>query len=571
MSANRLPNLKQIKYVKRFLSGREKIILAVCGVLFITSLATLWLNFYNNLPTNPDYGGDYTEGLVGAPQYLNPLHAPLSSVDAAISRLIYSSLFTRDADGRLINDLAEKTDLSPDGKSYTITITKSALWHNGESVTADDVVFTFNTLKDPQFKSPLRTQFQDVEISKVDDYAVRFDLGQGYSPFPELLTFGIMPKNLWQDVSPFAFALAELNIRPIGSGPYQFLSLVKDKNGNIKTYTLIANEHYYRGRPFLDKIICRFFNDQSEAINALNNGKLDGLASLSEPEKTQISAANSFVFHRLWLPEYSALFFNLSQTDDKTSQLKFRRALSLATDREKIKNELYGQDARLVNSLFLPENSVYAPQATAAGYDRGAASQLLADLGWKTGAADNDGHAWLSKNNQILTLNLTIPENDDLVAVAQKLQEQWAEIGVKTKLNIINRNDLSNAVLRSRAYSLLLYNVAIGSDPDPYPLWHSSQAVAGGFNLSGYKNSLVDKLIINARGNQNQAARQKDYAELENIVLKDQPAIFLFNQPYLYPQNKKIKGFSAVTIASPEDRFNTVAAWHLKEKRSWKF
>ncbi len=572
LSKNRLPGLKQIKYIRKFLSGREKIILAACGLLLLIGLGYLWSSFYNaNLQTVADDGGEYVEGMVGEPQYINPLHAPINSVDAAISKLVYSSLYTRDSNGNLLNDLVQNLDISPDGKTYTIKLTDDARWHNGEKLTADDVVFTFNTLQDPQFRSPLRLNFGGVDIEKVDNYTVRFTLQQPYAPFPELLTFGIMPRSLWQDVSPFAWPLAELNLKPIGSGPYKFQSLMQDKNGNVKTYALIANDDYYRGRPHLDKITCRFFPDQNEAIAALNNGKLDGLNYLAWTEKKAITAANSFNFHELQMPEYTALFFNLNQEDDRLSKLKFRQALALATDREKIKQEVYGNGPQLINGPILPQNPVYAPQAKAAAYNTGEALKLLAELGWNKGEADAEGKSWLKKNNQTLALTITLPDTEELMAIAEAIKKQWEALGIKVELEIINKKDLTASVIKARAYSILLYNVAVGHDPDPYPVWHSSQAGANGFNLSGYKNAAVDKLLSSARGELDAGKRQALYQQFEAQVTADQPAIWLFSQPYLYLQNKKIKGFSLQAVTAPEDRFNDVLNWHLKEKKRLKF
>jgi peptide/nickel transport system substrate-binding protein len=570
LAKNRLPGLKQIKYLKKFLSSREKLIMVACILLLIASLSFLWSKFYAaNLRSVPDYGGEYVEGLIGAPQYINPLHASLNSVDAAIAKLVYSSLYTRDDNGNLTNDLADSYDISPDGKVYTVKITDKARWTSGEKVTADDVVFTFNTIQDPQFRSPLRLNFQGVNIDKIDDATVRFTLSQSYAPFRELLTFGIMPKSLWEDVSPYAVALAELNLKPVGSGPYQFQSLVKDKNGNIKTYTLVANNNYYRGRPYLDKIICRFFVDQNEALSNLNNGKLDGLSYLDWSEKKQVATANSFYFHQLAVPEYTAVWFNLSQADD-LSKLGFRQALALATDREKIKQAIYGNAAQIINGPILPQNSFYTPTAKPVAYDPEQSLKLLSDLGWTKGAADASGKSWLVKNNKPLTLTITTPDVADLVAVANALKEQWEALGIKTQLAVVDKQELASSLIKSRTFSLLLYNVAVGHDPDPFPLWHSSQATANGFNLTGYKNAKVDNLLSDARAEPDPLKRQVLYQQFEQQLTADYPAIWLFSQPYTYLQNKKVKGFSLQAVINPEDRFNGIAGWYLKEKKSLK-
>lgn len=560
----RWPGLKQLKYLQKFLNQKERLLLSGAVILLVISLVVLGSNFYRrHLKTSPSFGGEYTEGLVGSPQYINPLHAPLNTVDASLERLIYSSLLTRDSQGKLTNDLAQNFDASADGKTYTIKITDKARWHNGEKLTADDVVFTFNTIKDPQFKSPLRLGFQGAEIEKVDDYTVRFTLSASYASFKELLTFGIMPQAAWQNISPFGVALAELNLKPVGSGPYKFYSLTKDKSGNIKSYTLINNDDYYRQSPYLEKITFRFFASPEEALGALNDGRLDGLANVAWPDRKTVTVANSFNFYPLIMPEYTAIFFNLSQADDKISKPAFRQALTLATNQEEINKTIFNNEAININSpLFLFDQAKPATNT----YNPDEARKLLEGLGWTKGA---DGK--LSKGGQPLSLTITTADTPELSAIGEAIQKQWEALGLKITLEKLDKQSLSASVINPRSFSILLYNVGVGADPDFYPLWHSSQAGSAGFNLSGYKNSAVDKLISQARQEMNDDKKQSLYWQIAEAINKDRPAIFLFSQPYLYPQSKKVKGFTAKSVAGPEDRFLDAVNWHLKEKKRLSF
>jgi ABC-type transport system substrate-binding protein len=138
-------------------------------------------------------------------------------------------------------------------------------------------------------------------------------------------------------------------------------------------------------------------------------------------------------------------------------------------------------------------------------------------------------------------------------------------------LEKLDKQSLSASVISPRSFSILLYNVGVGADPDFYPLWHSSQAGSAGFNLSGYKNGAVDKLISQARQEMNDDKKQSLYGQIAEAINKDRPAIFLFSQPYLYPQSKKVKGFTAKSVAGPEDRFLDATNWHLKEKKRLAF
>lgn len=569
MFKKRWPGFKQLKYLQKFLNQKERLILSGALLLLLISLITLGSNFYQkHLSTSPSFGGEYTEGLIGSPQYINPLHSPLNTVDASLARLIYSSLLTRDSQGQLANDLAESMDVSADGKTYTIKITNKAHWHNGEKLTADDVVFTFNTIKDPQYKSPLRLSFQGVEIDKVDDYTVRFTLANSYASFKELLTFGIMPQAAWQNISPFGVALAELNLKPIGSGPYKFYSLTKDKDGNIKSYTLINNDDYYRAKPYLEKITFRFFINTEEAIGALNDGRLDGLSNISWLDRKSVTVANSFNFYPLVMPEYTAVFFNLNQSDDKISKPKFREALMMATNQEEINKTLFNNEAININSpLWLFGQTKSATN----NYNPSEAVKTLEGLGWAKGTANEKGETWLTKANQPLTLTITTADTPELVAIGEAIQKQWEAIGIKVTLEKLDKQALLSSVINPRSFSVLLYNVGVGTDPDFYPLWHSSQVSSTGFNLSGYKNANVDKLINQSRQELDNPKKQAEYSQLSQAINQDRPAIFLFSQPYLYLQSKKIKGFTIKSVAGPEDRFLDATNWHLKEKKSLKF
>jgi len=567
----RWPNLKQFKYFPKFLSRQEKIILASAALVFLATFGWLGFNLYErHLKISPDFGGEYIEGMVGAPQYINPIYASLNSVDASLSRLVYASLFRRAADGRLVNDLVAEEEISADGKTYTFELTNKAHFATGDSVTVDDVVFTFNTIKEAQYRSPLRVNFQGVNIEKVDDNKLRFVLDEPYAPFKELLTFGILPQSLWQDISPAGMPLAELNLKPIGSGPYQFGSLIKDKNGNIKSYTLIVNPKYHLNEPYLEKITVRFYVTEEEAIEALNNGKVDGLSYLPWNLQSNIAAANSLNLHPLALPQYTAAFFNLNLPDDRLSKVKFRQALSLATDKSLLNKEIFNDQATLLTGPILPNNPAYIANEKNQAYNPDEAKKILNELGWLPGAADAEGKIWLTKNNTVLSLTISTPNVAELVAAGQNLQNQWEKIGLKTNLEILDSTELAG-VIQARSFSILLNNVAVGLDADPFPLWHSSQATGEGYNLSGYKNSQADKLLGQARTESDSNKRYALYGEFQKLIADDYPAIFLFSQPYVYPQNKSLKGFGAKIVASPEDRFWDVLNWHVKEDRKLNF
>ena len=141
LSKKRLPNLKQLKYLGKFLKPKEYTFLSLGALLIIIGLFIFGYHFYSqNFEVHPASGGRYTEGSVGSPQYINPLYASLNSVDDDIAKVVFSSLFTRDRNGYLTNDLVQTYELSQDQKTYTFKIAKGVKWHDGNDLTTDDII-----------------------------------------------------------------------------------------------------------------------------------------------------------------------------------------------------------------------------------------------------------------------------------------------------------------------------------------------------------------------------------------------------------------------------------------------
>ena len=574
LSKKRLPNLKQLKYLGKFLKPKEYTFLSLGALLITAGLFIFGYNFYSrNVDIKPAVGGRYTEGAVGSPQYINPLYANLNSVDADITKLVFSSLFTRDRNGYLANDLVESYQLSPDQKTYTFKLIKGVKWHNGDDLTADDVIFTIETIQDPAFHSPLRMQLAGVEAKKIDDLSFSLTLPESYAPFIESLTFGIEPKNLWEEISASSVTLASLNLSPIGSGPYQFTSLSKDKSGAIRSYTLAANKNYYKKVPFIDKIVFKFFGSQEEIVQSLNSGQIDGASYLTGDDLKDVTAKNSYNFNRLEIPENTALFFNLRNKEEAYSDLKVRQALALAIDKKDLINKIFGENVSLINSPINNASFGYSKDVVEYNYNLTEAKRLLTEAGWELKAsstASSTPSSILTKNGKLMEIKLTVADSPEDIKTVEFISAAWQELGIKVTLETVDKNDIQNQVLRPKDYSVLLYSWLVGVDPDPYLMWHSSQVGEKGMNLSGYNNNRVDKLLEEARLNSNPETRKNSYAEFQKLVTTELPAIFLYSPRYIYALNKEIKGFDYRVISSPEDRLSGINYWYLKQSHTLK-
>ncbi|MFH0988048.1 MAG: ABC transporter substrate-binding protein, partial [Parcubacteria group bacterium] len=378
----RLPSWSQLKYLSEYLTNTERLILrATLGVL-IVAVASLLLNLYwINSQAIPKVGDSYTEGLVGTPRYINPVFCSVNDVDADLSSLVFSGLLKYSNNG-LIKDLASDYQISADQKTYTFKLRTDAFWHDGTKLTATDVVFTFNRIKEPKTRSPLYYNFNGVSVEKIDDATVKFTLTQPFAPFLESLTVGILPEHIWTNIAPENMLLAEYNLKPVGDGPYQFKSLTKDKDGNIKAFTVSRNARYYAGAPYINELSFKFIEDFNSAVEALNNKNVEGLSYLPKELRDRVINNRNLNFHVLQLPQYTAVFFNYEKSpilQDAT----IRKILTHATDKNKIVNEELNAEAQPIDGCVLPNTLGFCADTAKYPFDINYARQQLDKAGWK--------------------------------------------------------------------------------------------------------------------------------------------------------------------------------------------
>ncbi len=411
-------------------------------------------------------------------------------------------------------------------------------------------------------------------MQSLDDATVAFTLKEPYGKFPSLLNFGILPSALWEGVSAETIPLAELNIKPVGSGPYRFKSLVKNNIGTVRSYTLERNPDYYGHKPYLDEIMFKFFPSAEEMIAALNNGQLQGLSSLPSELADSIVAKNSLSYHQLIQPNITALFFNFKNVG-RASDPKVRQALNIAIDR----NSLLDQSGQkgIIASGPLPQS----PLNGSANMD--AAKKLLDEAGWNLkDISDADIAAaktapskasadferlgagqWRIKGNEGLIVNVTAPNS--LKPVAEAVVAAWKTLGVKTQLSLQDDAGINDKTIANRQFEIVLYTAGM-SGGDPYPFWHSTAST----NLSGYNRSDVDHWLEEARLSSDPAIIADRYKKFESAIATDIPAIFLYWHTTDYPQTKKLKGFSTTLIESASDRLLGVSTWYLKTEHNLK-
>jgi len=474
----------------------------------------------------PAFGGTYTEGVTGEINHLFPL-LKQTEAEKDAAKLIFSSLIKYNGQRQVVGDLAERWEISPDGKEYIFYL-KKAQWHDGQPVTADDVVFTFTLLQNPELQSPFEESFRGIEVARKDPQTVLFKLKQPFAPFLFSLTVPIVPKHLLGSLSPSQIVVSQFLQKPVGSGPFQFKGMKKDKS--LTTVTLLYNKNYYAQRPYIKKFVFQVYQDPNDLKKAYQKRKI--LSMLSETKSSGPAV-------RLLLPQYKAVFVNLCSGN---LDLFLRKALFWAVDKNEIASALPDQEVYLITSpLFEQSNNTNS-------FDLQKAQSFL-----------SRSHS----SKEITLLSSPFPEN---IKIAEVLKRDWERLGVKTQLITLANSELEKRV-NNREYDLFLTGVNQKGDEDLYPFWHSSQAAASGLNFSCLKNPEVDSLLEESRQISNGTERDKRYQKVAQVIQDEAAAFFLYQPVYYYQTYDIVKGKQETKGVTKADRFWNVNEWYLKIKK----
>lgn len=573
VSGRRLPSWRQLKHLPRYLRPKERAVIAVLTAVTAVGIGAMAVRFVSDrTETIPKDGGNYTEAAVGNPRYVNPVLAATNDADNDLIALVFSGLMRFDAAGRLTDDLAESHEITDDGKTYTFTLKPLVEWHDGTAMTANDVVATFNYIRNPAWKSPWQSRFRNMTVEAPDDRTVRFTLQEPSAPFLSMLTVGILPAHLWEEVMPENAERTELNIRPVGTGPFRLKGLVKDRRGTIKSVTLVRNDRYYGQKPHLETVTFRYYADFNLAVESLLNKKSDGLGFVPAESREALDRLRSIREYALRLPQYTAIFLNQSKSPILRSR-EIRQALNLAVNRTAILRDALDGRGVAVHGPILPRFPGFRPGAKSYGLDPEAAAKLLDQAGYvldEEGRRGKETKVGDQVTRQPLKVTLTVANTRENLAVAQMVKADWEQLGIEVELDTVDANRIQKDRIRPREYEALIYGEIIGPDVDPYPFWHSSQKAAPGLNLSAYSHRRSDELLELGRTTTDEGQREAYYSEFQELLTGEAPAVFLYNPTYSYMINSRIRGITPAAIMSPSDRFAGIADWHVKTKRVWR-
>ncbi|HWQ60628.1 MAG TPA: peptide ABC transporter substrate-binding protein [Candidatus Fimivivens sp.] len=533
------------------------LLLIFLGVAFLVWIGAGFVALTREVPK---HGGRYVEGIVGQPRYLNPILSQANAADEDLVSVIYSGLTGYDQDGRIVNRLAEKIDVSDDGLTYVVTLRNGLTWHDGSPLSADDVAFTVDSIKDPAYRSPLRQKWQGVDVEVRDPHTIVFILKKAYFGFPEHLTVGILPKHVWETVAPERFALADANLSPVGSGPYRFVNFQKDAQGNILSYELRAFPGYVGGEPHIDKVAFSFYQDEETMVAAYDRKEIMGMSPLSSERGSAFAEKKGTRVHGFHLPRVFSVFFNPVKSVP-LAYTEVRQALSLATDRDVLVREALagrGVTASMPFLDFMEGN----PSVSSIGFDIAAANGLLDDKGWKK---EDDGIR--SKGQERLAFDLQVPDWPELRATADLLRAQWKTIGADVTVKVMPLSELNRDVIRPREYQALLYGEEMGVNPDFYSFWHSSEKNDPGLNIGMFDDSNADDTLLSLREETDPTKRDALLGTFLDILAQKNPAVFLYSPDVFYVMSDAVKGFDTRSANGSSSRFSDIAKWYIDTKR----
>ena len=550
---------------------RWQVIITLLGIALLGSLLG-YLAFTRVTVAVPYVGGTYTEGLAGNPQYINPILCQYNQVDRDLCSLVFNGLTKLNERGEVVPDLAERWEISDDCLVYTFHLRRDVRWHDEVPFSSDDVVFTIEAIQDPHYQGVhyLAELWRSVEIVKVDSHTVEFTLGEPFAPFLDYTTLGILPVHLLAQVPAESLPSDPFNGHPIGTGLFQVEEI------NAEHALLQANPDFYGPKPYLNKIEFRFYRSHESVLSAYERGEVQGIGRALPEDLAQVEANAGLRLFSARLTGYTLIFLNLKDLELPYFQEKLvRQALLYAIDRQKIVDRVLKGQGLVAHSPILPETWAYDNDVVRYEYDLERAKDLLTEAGWRTpihlsamigDTSEEDDEGVREKAGVRLAFTLLTDDDPLHAELAEEIALQWEALGVKATPRTIS-SGLVGEFLHPRKFEALLIDLELHGDPDPYPLWHSTQANDEGQNYAGFVDYEVDKLLEEARCTTDSGRRAELYHRFQEIFADEVPSLLLYYPIYTYAVDEEVRGVQLGPLGDPSDRFRNVTEWYILTKR----
>ena len=495
----------------------------------------------------------FVEGSVGAISSFNPIFTSQSNVDSDIRELVFEKFISISQDGKPQEEIAQEWSISADGKTYDFTISLDHKWQDGKPLTIDDVLFTFEISKELASKynyDTIGSALTSVEISKLDDRRIRFVLAQSNSTFFEAISSYIIPKHRFEGINVMDIPFDSFAKFPLGSGPFQ----VYRSEPNV---VYLKASQYYPTKPVIDTFIYRLYSNNEALEAAFRNGILDAMGSVDEFSISFSKEYSGFKEYSVILnSRLRMIFFNTRK--ERLENKELRIALNYITNKQLLmeKANISGEMAYgpiPSTSWAYSEKDIFKYE-----YQPEKALEIFKNLGYTK--SEDDGY-FQTEDKKILSFTLSYFDNPLNQRIATSLEQLWKDEGVVLNLEPLSYTQLTQEILATRDFELLMYEVETTIDPDQYNLWHSLKTNYPDLNLSGYTYERVDILLEEARQSQRAEKREANYALFQKYITQDAPVIFLYHPKYTYVVKDSIVISDISKILYPYQRFSNVCIW----------
>lgn len=523
---------------------------AAAGALAIFGFLQIALAVQHFSREAPASGGAFTEGVVDKVATLNPLFATTDS-ENALSRLLYPGLLAYDDSGHLVGSLA-KNWRTHDGRTWSVDLRDNVLWSDGKSLTADDVVFTVDAMKNPALGSPTLSSWSAISARKTGRFSLEFSLPQALSSFPSSLIFGVLPAHVLSGKNLTAirdYAGANLS-NLVSSGPFVFASHTELPGGQGE-WAFAQNPRFYGGKVQLNSFSLHTFSDRASMIKALNSGAISAAAGLGPRDKTIAKISRA--------PLDSGVFAIFNTSSDAVRETDFRAALRLGLDRTAVTKASDANasplETPIARGIFSSVDAMKQPET-----DQKSAKNQLDALGWKLNARTG----WREKSGQRARLDVVTLAGADYQGAAKEIVREWRNLGIDAQLTEATSSEIQGSYLATRDYDVLIYELNLGSDPDQLAYWSKSGLGANGLNFANYTSARANLDLLAGRAQLKSAAREQRYADFVKQWQKNVPAIALYQPNFYYATRKNVNVALSNPLVSPAWRLGSAQNWTTK-------
>jgi len=531
----------------------------------------------------------YREGVLGRPVAVSPL-AARTQADRDLVALVFSGLVARGPNGTLVPGLAERWTVDPTGRTWTFALDPDARWQDGTPVTAQDVVYTVNVLRNPEYTGPGAGSWREVTATIADEQTVRFELGTPLGGFLELATQPIAPAHLLETIPVGELADDPFGRAPVGSGPYVLTELDDDHAVLLPAASVDLSVPGTEGtpapipsdplatitptrrpdvaQPKLERLEFRFFDTSADLTSAFEAGELDAVSGLRTVEAEDLADAETAA-HELRYPgtTLTTVLLNLRPSHPELRDPAVRTALLQALDRQAIARKAFGDSSMVAQAPIPPTSWAFDTTASAAlATDATAATAALTKAGWT-----KVDERWRPPGaKEAYTLEILSPDaemNPALFAVAEQVAAGWDAFGLSTKVIQADPSAPMADRLRKGEFAAAVVDISIGHDPDLYPLLASSQTQTGGLNVAGVQDAALDALLVAARQPGTDEARKAAYTALQTQLATGRYLLPIAFADEVVVARDTLDDVVVQPVADGSDRFWDVLTWRLANDR----